>query len=226
MKGMLMVDNVIGVRIWPETAASARPLYIPRRSDYRDYVLDLQFAIDAGDTEFAPAMKLLLREAISLVHNSAEVSAACYQAQLESVKVAYEALLNINTNHPVAQRLQQRYKQMDREQFWSFLEQEKLLSQTAPRAEIIASNGNINKHLYFIVKRWLDFAVAAVLIVIFMPLIALIATLIEMDSTGSAFFIQERVGARRRTRGGQTIREVRNFKIIQFLPLAPDFDPS
>ncbi len=52
---------------------------------------------------------------------------------------------------------------------------------------------------YMSVKRAIDIASALVLIPLCTPLFALIAVLIRLDSPGSAFFIQERMGYRGRT---------------------------
>ncbi|RKY39256.1 MAG: hypothetical protein DRP72_00310 [Candidatus Omnitrophota bacterium] len=47
---------------------------------------------------------------------------------------------------------------------------------------------------YRIFKRWFDFSIASLGLVIFSPLFLIIAILIKMDSQGSVFFRQERVG--------------------------------
>jgi lipopolysaccharide/colanic/teichoic acid biosynthesis glycosyltransferase len=49
---------------------------------------------------------------------------------------------------------------------------------------------------YYIFKRCFDFTLAFTVLVIFSPLFLLIAILILIDSRGSVFFIQQRVGAR------------------------------
>lgn len=48
--------------------------------------------------------------------------------------------------------------------------------------------------LYPVVKRWMDVILAAILLVLLSPLMALIALAIRLDSPGPAIFRQERVG--------------------------------
>jgi transposase len=82
---------------------------------------NLQFAIDAGDDLFAPAMQLLLREALHLARCRSLLSAQAYQRGLDAVKATCLALLDLPTDHPDARRLQKRYRK-HHDKLWVFLE--------------------------------------------------------------------------------------------------------
>src|SRR6516225_7683431 len=66
----------------------------------------------------------------------------------------------------------------------------------------------LTRHLYFICKRVLDFIMAAVLIPVLLPLMVLVALLIKLDSRGPVLFVQERIGVKRRIRGGRVTWEL------------------
>jgi lipopolysaccharide/colanic/teichoic acid biosynthesis glycosyltransferase len=61
-----------------------------------------------------------------------------------------------------------------------------------------------------------DVLLAALMLVVLLPVLTLIAVLIMMDSPGSVIFVQERVGARRRSHKGRTVWEVANFSCYKF----------
>ena len=82
---------------------------------------NLQFAVDAGDTLFAPAMQLLLREALHLARSREQLSPLAYQRGVEAVKATCLALLDLPTHHPDALRLQKRYRK-HHDKLWVFLE--------------------------------------------------------------------------------------------------------
>jgi lipopolysaccharide/colanic/teichoic acid biosynthesis glycosyltransferase len=193
---------------------------------YQDIVRDLQFAIDAGDEEFAPVMKMLLREAIQLTHNFDNSTPKAYHQALATIKSSYLALLNIEVTHPVGQRLQERYWKSYNERFWDFLDTERMLARTRSKAERVASVGNVSKSTYFIAKRVMDFIVSSILIVAFAPILLLVAIAIRLDSKGPALFIQERVGAKRVSRSGITTWEIRKFKIYKFRSMYTNADQS
>ena len=87
-------------------------------------------------------------------------------------------------------------------------------------------SGGRNNSLYFYSKQCLDVVLALVLFILLLPLMLLIAMLIKLDSPGPIFYIQERVGTRRRSRGGQTIWEVQNFKVYKFRSMVYNADPT
>jgi lipopolysaccharide/colanic/teichoic acid biosynthesis glycosyltransferase len=83
-----------------------------------------------------------------------------------------------------------------------------------------------NRELYFASKRVVDVVLTALLLVLLLPLMLLIAVLIKLDTPGPAVFVQERVGARRRSGRGRTTWEVRNFRFYKFRSMAADVDQS
>src|SRR6266513_2677280 len=54
---------------------------------------------------------------------------------------------------------------------------------------------------FFACKRYLDLILASLLLIVLLPLFAVIALLIKLDSPGPIFFRQERVGAKHRSLG-------------------------
>lgn len=82
---------------------------------------NLQFAVDAGDHLFAPAMQLLLREALHLAHCRDALSSQAYQQGVEALKAACLALLDLPSEHPNARRLQKRFRK-HHDKLWVFLD--------------------------------------------------------------------------------------------------------
>jgi lipopolysaccharide/colanic/teichoic acid biosynthesis glycosyltransferase len=80
--------------------------------------------------------------------------------------------------------------------------------------------------LYHTCKRAIDLAGASLLLLLLLPLILLIAGAITLDTRGPVFFVQERVGARRRSDGGRTRWETRPFFIYKFRSMAVGSDSS
>jgi len=85
---------------------------------------------------------------------------------------------------------------------------------------------NERRRLYFASKRVLDFCVAAGLLVVLSPFMALIAVLIKRDSPGPAIFKQPRVGLRRRGTGRGATWELRTFTFYKFRSMFHGADPS
>ena len=79
---------------------------------------------------------------------------------------------------------------------------------------------------YYLSKRILDLTIAIPAIVILLPLLALIALLIRLDSDGPAFFIQERVGAERWSRKGFSYWKRVTFSMYKFRTMFVNADPS
>lgn len=80
--------------------------------------------------------------------------------------------------------------------------------------------------LQFITKRLLDLLLATVLLVVLSPLMLLIAVIIKLDSAGPVFFVQERVGARRRTKNDQIVWEICTFPFYKFRSMYHNADQS
>jgi lipopolysaccharide/colanic/teichoic acid biosynthesis glycosyltransferase len=64
------------------------------------------------------------------------------------------------------------------------------------------------------------------LLLLLLPLILVIIVLIKLDSPGPAIFTQERVGAKRKWMGRQTIWVVKNFTIYKFRSMVQNADSS
>ena len=79
---------------------------------------------------------------------------------------------------------------------------------------------------YFKSKRYLDVVVASILVLLLLPLFALIAVLIKLDSKGPVFFKQKRVGAKRQLLGRQPVWLVRNFEMYKFRTMVENADSS
>jgi lipopolysaccharide/colanic/teichoic acid biosynthesis glycosyltransferase len=73
-----------------------------------------------------------------------------------------------------------------------------------------------NRTLYYALKRYFDVFAAGFFLVLFAPLMFIIAILICLDTPGGAIFVQERAGSRRRTANGQVVWEIRPFFIHKF----------
>jgi lipopolysaccharide/colanic/teichoic acid biosynthesis glycosyltransferase len=83
-----------------------------------------------------------------------------------------------------------------------------------------------SRHLYFCCKRLIDLVLTVLLLVLLWPLMLLIAILIKLDTPGPVFFVQERVGARRRSERGQAMWEIRNFTVYKFRSMRANVDQS
>jgi lipopolysaccharide/colanic/teichoic acid biosynthesis glycosyltransferase len=80
--------------------------------------------------------------------------------------------------------------------------------------------------LYFFFKRSTDLILSALLLVLVLPLTVLIALLIKLDSPGPIIFVQQRVGARRRSIGGRIVWEICNFPFYKFRSMVQGADQS
>lgn len=83
-----------------------------------------------------------------------------------------------------------------------------------------------DRRVYYAVKRMLDFLLAAVLLVLLLPLMGVIALAIYVYSPGSVFFVQKRVGAVRRINGGLITWERKDFNCYKFRTMRPDVDSA
>lgn len=85
--------------------------------------------------------------------------------------------------------------------------------------------GGANSDLQFYWKRLTDTVLATVLLLLMLPVFLAVAIAIRTDSPGAVFFVQERVGARRRGRKG-TGWEIRNFQMYKFRTMFHSTDQS
>jgi len=81
-------------------------------------------------------------------------------------------------------------------------------------------------NFYFILKRIMDFFLAALALIILLPLIIFIAILIKLDTPGPMFFVQERVGVKRRSRDQIAYWQQAHFRCYKFRTMVYNADPS
>jgi transposase len=119
----LMFDAV--AEVWCSDLFSAQLTAQTRRFAicHAHQLRDLQFAIDAGDTIFAPAFQLLLREGLHLTRVRDDLSCETYQRSVEALQLSAQVLLDMETNHPEGQVLQRRYHR-HWDKLWVFLERD------------------------------------------------------------------------------------------------------
>lgn len=72
------------------------------------------------------------------------------------------------------------------------------------------------RNLYFGCKRIIDVLLSSLLLLVFAPVMAVVALLVRLDSPGPAIFKQRRVGSRRVRRKGATYIEVCVFESRKF----------
>jgi lipopolysaccharide/colanic/teichoic acid biosynthesis glycosyltransferase len=78
---------------------------------------------------------------------------------------------------------------------------------------------------YLIAKRIFDVVIAGVLLVVFSPLMAVIAALVVLDTPGPAIFRQERVGLRRSGKGREATWKLGTFTFFKFRTMYKDSNP-
>jgi lipopolysaccharide/colanic/teichoic acid biosynthesis glycosyltransferase len=81
-------------------------------------------------------------------------------------------------------------------------------------------------NLHYYAKRILDIVMVIVSLILLLPLFLLIGLLIKFDSPGPIFFVQERVGSRRRSYHGETVWEIHNFRFCKFRSMFHNVDQS
>lgn len=79
---------------------------------------------------------------------------------------------------------------------------------------------------YYVLKRMADFLLAAALLIVLFPFMAVIAAAIYIYSPGPIFFSQERVGARRIRIGNAYYWKQENFHCYKFRTMKIDADSS
>lgn len=83
-----------------------------------------------------------------------------------------------------------------------------------------------NRRVYYAVKRVMDIVLATSLLLCLLPLMVVVGLAIFIYSPGPIFFVQERVGARRRSQGGLTYWEPVVFPCYKFRTMKVNVDPS
>jgi len=90
--------------------------------------------------------------------------------------------------------------------------------------EPIAQRSHCNLQLYFVLKRWMDVAGAAILLVLFAPLMLVIAVLIKVDSRGPVIFSQQRVGSTVYVKRGKRSWTTYPFTVYKFRTMCHNAD--
>jgi lipopolysaccharide/colanic/teichoic acid biosynthesis glycosyltransferase len=95
-------------------------------------------------------------------------------------------------------------------------------------SQSLVSSGHAShdRRIHFLCKRALDLVLATCLLILFAPLMLLISVLIKLDTPGPIFFVQERVGARRRSQDGQSRWEIGSFPFIKFRSMIQEADQA
>jgi len=83
-----------------------------------------------------------------------------------------------------------------------------------------------NRVIYYLLKRILDIILAAIALILLMPLMSVIAILIKLDSPGPVFYVQERVGVRRRSQNGNSYWQQVLFRCYKFRSMVANADPA
>jgi lipopolysaccharide/colanic/teichoic acid biosynthesis glycosyltransferase len=84
----------------------------------------------------------------------------------------------------------------------------------------------LSRRLYFICKRIVDVLLAALLFFLLCPLMLLVAVCVKAGSPGPVLFVQQRIGVKRRIKGGQVIWELYPFSFYKFRSMVNDADPT
>jgi len=96
----------------------------------------------------------------------------------------------------------------------------------APGLVSVSTIGSEDRYLYFACKRCMDIVLGSLLLVIALPLMLLIAVLVKLDTPGPIIFVQERVGASRRSKDGRTLWDIQNFPLYKFRTMVHHADPD
>lgn len=91
----------------------------------------------------------------------------------------------------------------------------------------VSIHGDVDRRkAYYASKRLFDILISATLLILLSPLLAVIAIAILIYSPGPILFIQERVGAKRQFKKGETFWKRENFKIYKFRTMKVNSDSS
>lgn len=80
--------------------------------------------------------------------------------------------------------------------------------------------------LYYYIKRIFDILFACTTLILLCPFLALVAILVMLDSPGSPFFIQERVGTKWYIQNGQIYWHCGLFRLFKFRTMVVNADPD
>ncbi|HEY1303107.1 MAG TPA: sugar transferase [Vicinamibacterales bacterium] len=86
--------------------------------------------------------------------------------------------------------------------------------------------GARDRRWYFLAKRVIDLALGSSLFVLLLPLMAILAVAVKLDSRGPVLFVQDRVGVRRCSWHGGVYWELRPFRCLKFRSMVAGADQS
>lgn len=86
--------------------------------------------------------------------------------------------------------------------------------------------GGGDNAFYFHGKRFLDVVLTSIALILLAPVILIISILIKLETPGPIFFVQERVGSKRRYRDGRMVWEVQIFRVYKFRSMVHNADQS
>jgi lipopolysaccharide/colanic/teichoic acid biosynthesis glycosyltransferase len=101
-----------------------------------------------------------------------------------------------------------------------------ILFTTSPEYDLETLYLADDRQVYYAVKRAMDIGIASCLLLLLLPLMILAGIAIFIYSPGSIFFIQERVGAKRRSDGQHSYWEPVTFRCYKFRTMRLNTDPS
>jgi lipopolysaccharide/colanic/teichoic acid biosynthesis glycosyltransferase len=96
--------------------------------------------------------------------------------------------------------------------------------QASPPTIAVTVDGE--RQLYFLCKRLIDITLSGLVLLFLLPLMAIIAVAIAVDTPGPVLFVQERVGVRRRSAGGRTCWYSQKFRFYKFRSMIAGADQS
>jgi lipopolysaccharide/colanic/teichoic acid biosynthesis glycosyltransferase len=92
--------------------------------------------------------------------------------------------------------------------------------------QVALSTETSENQIYFVCKRCIDLSLAALVLILLLPVLLLIAVLIKIDSSGPVFFTHERVGAKRLQVQGKATWVVGNFRMHKFRSMVQNADSA
>jgi lipopolysaccharide/colanic/teichoic acid biosynthesis glycosyltransferase len=92
--------------------------------------------------------------------------------------------------------------------------------------QVALSTETSENEIYFVCKRCIDLSLAALVLILLLPVLLLIAVLIKIDSYGPVFFTHERVGAKRLQVQGKATWVVGNFRMHKFRSMVQNADSA
>jgi lipopolysaccharide/colanic/teichoic acid biosynthesis glycosyltransferase len=90
----------------------------------------------------------------------------------------------------------------------------------------VETQESLGQRLYFVFKRIMDIVLTVLFLPLLFPLMLLVAVWIKLDSPGPVLFVQDRIGAKRRSNGGRTTWELYTFRFYKFRSMVNDADPA